>query len=64
MDSLQTFLQLLNNQHINNKFTLEIEINACLPFLDVKVESNNKIFVLSHGVYLQEKNTHRHVSPR
>ena len=39
------FLEFLNNQHVNIKFTLETEHNKSIPFLDIKTfrDHNNKM---------------------
>ena len=38
------FLQYMNNQHPNVKFTMENEHNRKLPFLDVLVDRDNNKF--------------------
>ena len=41
------FLDFLNHQHPNIKFTSEIESNNTLPFLDVKITLSNRSFSTS-----------------
>ena len=41
------FLDFLNHQHPNIKFTSEIESNNTLPFLDVKITRSNQSFSTS-----------------
>jgi hypothetical protein len=52
---LHGFLQHLNNIHLNIKFTMEVEQNGCLPFLDVLV-GRRPDRSLGHSVY--RKSTH------
>jgi hypothetical protein len=52
---LRGFLQHLNNIHPNIKFTMEVEQNGCLPFLDVLV-GRRPDRSLGHSVY--RKSTH------
>jgi len=49
------FLQYLNKQHKNIIFTLEIETNHSLPFLDILITHNNTSFNTS--VYRKPSNT-------
>ena len=39
-DDAELFLDFINSLHKNIKFTVEIEENNCLPFLDVLITSN------------------------
>ena len=41
---VQPFLEYLNSQHANIKFTSEIENNRTLAFLDCKVQRSNNVF--------------------
>ncbi|XP_015126351.1 uncharacterized protein LOC107047936 [Diachasma alloeum] len=45
------FLEYLNTQHTNINFTMEVEQNGCLPFLDVLVQRN------PDGTLGQQKNS-------
>ncbi|KAG8238289.1 hypothetical protein J437_LFUL015261 [Ladona fulva] len=51
---LERFLQHLNSQHPSIKFTMDIERDKQLPFLDVLVKEDNGKF--GHSVY--QKRTH------
>ena len=42
-EHIPTFLDYLNSQHKNIKFTWEIEKDNCLPFLDVLVKKGNNV---------------------
>ena len=44
---VKLFLEYLNAQHKNIKFTFEVETNNTLPFLDVNVTRDNNEFVTS-----------------
>ncbi|XP_046400855.1 uncharacterized protein LOC124167106 [Ischnura elegans] len=57
---LENFLRHLNNQHDSIKFTMEVEKDGCLPFLDVLVTKklNGK---LGHGVYRKATHTDRYL---
>ena len=46
-DHVEKFRNYLNKQHENIKFTLEIEKNGSLSFLDVKISRQNNKFVTS-----------------
>ena len=46
-DHVEKFRNYLNKQHENIKFTLEIEKNGSLSFLDVKISRENNKFVTS-----------------
>jgi hypothetical protein len=54
-EELRCFLQQLNSMHPNMKFTMEVEHNITLPFLDVLV-SRRPDSLLGHTVY--RKPTH------
>lgn len=58
--ALGEFLNHLNNQHDRIKFTMEIEENGKLPFLDVLVKrgDGNK---LAHTVYRKKTHTDRYL---
>ncbi|XP_015118793.1 uncharacterized protein LOC107042307 [Diachasma alloeum] len=55
---LNQFLEFLNAQHPSIKFTMGIEQNGCLPFLDVLV-LRNKDVTLAHQVYRKPTHTDR-----
>ena len=57
---LENFLRHLNNQHDSIKFTMEVEKDGVLPFLDVLVtkKPNGK---LGHGVYRKATHTDRYL---
>ena len=58
-DELVNFLDHLNSQHDNIRFTMEIEEEGCLPFLDVKVQrSDNK---LSFSIYRKPTHTDQYL---
>jgi len=46
-DEVNKFLEYLNNQHPNIKFTCEIEQNGHLPFLDIDISRDMNSFVSS-----------------
>nr|XP_027208585.1 uncharacterized protein LOC113802249 [Penaeus vannamei] len=46
-DEVYKFLEYLNNQHPNIKFTCEIEQNGHLPFLDIDISRDMNSFVSS-----------------
>lgn len=56
-EDVNKFLNYLNNQHSNIKFTFEVEENDCLPFLDVLINKSDS--GLSTKVY--RKPTHSNV---
>ena len=41
-DDAELFLDFMNSLHKNIKFTVEIEENNCLPFLDVFITRNDE----------------------
>ena len=57
---LRDFLALLNNQHSSIRFTMEIEANKCLPFLDVQV-IRKPDGSLGHSVYRKKTHTNRYL---
>ena len=57
---LDNFLDYVNNAEPTIKFTLEIESNNQLPFLDVLIEKSNNIFVTS--VYRKKTHTNRYLN--
>ena len=46
-DKAELFLDYLNNKHPNNKFTIEIESERILPFVDTQITRTNNIFTCS-----------------
>ena len=58
---LDTFLQFLNTQHPDIRFTMEVEANDCLPFLDVLVTRNTN-GTLDHSVYRKPTHTDRYLN--
>ncbi|CAG9836786.1 unnamed protein product [Diabrotica balteata] len=58
--TLSPFLDHLNSQHPSIKFTMEVENNRSLPFLDVLVTSkpNGR---LGHSVYRKKTHTNRYL---
>ena len=46
-DQIPQFLDFLNRQHPNIKFTCEIESNSTLPFLDTSIIRKNGVFETS-----------------
>ena len=66
-DSLSTFHDCLNSIHPNIKFTIEVEKNGCLPFLDILIYKTAH-GTLGHRVYRKpthtdlylNKNSHHH----
>ncbi|GJQ72970.1 hypothetical protein Trydic_g1609 [Trypoxylus dichotomus] len=58
--TLEEFLQHINRQHANINFTMEIEEDVNLPFLDLLMErtDSNK---LGHSVYRKKTHTDRYL---
>jgi hypothetical protein len=59
-ETLPQFLDFLNSQHRNIQFTMEIEQNNQLPFLDVLVKKNED-GTLGHRVYRKPTHTDRYL---
>jgi Reverse transcriptase (RNA-dependent DNA polymerase) len=60
-DELLRFLEHLNNQHSKIQFTMEVEVNGQLPFLDVLVKKKPNS-TLSHTVYRKPTHTNRYLN--
>jgi hypothetical protein len=60
--NLDAFLDHLNSQHENIKFTMEIEVNGTLPFLDVLVSRKTREKKLGHTVYRKRTHTNRYLN--
>ena len=45
--TLKKFLQIVNNKHLNIKFTCENEINGTISFFDIKISRLNNKFTTS-----------------
>ncbi|XP_031847206.1 uncharacterized protein LOC116433359 [Nomia melanderi] len=60
-DTLPSFLEFVNNIHPNIKFTMEIESNKSLPFLDVLV-TRKPDGSLGHQVYRKPTHTDRYLN--
>lgn len=60
-DELLTFLNHLNNQHPNIKFTIEKEKDGILPFLDVKIERKPDGSLI-HSVYRKPTHTEQYIN--
>ncbi|XP_015121008.1 uncharacterized protein LOC107043859 [Diachasma alloeum] len=58
---LNQFLEFLNTQHPSIIFTMEIEQNGCLTFLDVSVRRNEG-GTLGHQVYRKPTHTDRYLN--
>ncbi len=56
-DRLQLFFNHFNNQHENIKFTMEIENDGSLPFLDVLVTRNTSVRGFATTVYRKPSNS-------
>ncbi|XP_018401736.1 PREDICTED: uncharacterized protein LOC108778909 [Cyphomyrmex costatus] len=59
-EELDKFLNFLNNQHANIRFTMEIEENGKLPFLNVLVTKKTDN-TLGHQVYRKPTHTDRYL---
>jgi predicted GIY-YIG superfamily endonuclease len=55
-NALQSFLEFLNNQHSNIKFTMETETEGCIPFLDILIRRKPD-GSLGHSVYRKPTHT-------
>ena len=62
-DALQDFLQHLNEQHPSIKFTMEVEEDGKISFLDVGITRNPDGF-LHHNVYRKPIHTDRYLNQR
>ena len=62
-DTLVPFLNHLNSHSPHIQFTMEIEQNNSLPFLDVLVTHNDN-GSLSHQVYKKKTHTDRYLNAR
>lgn len=61
IEELNNFLIHLNSIHEDIKFTMEIEENDCLPFLDILVKKKNN-GSLGHTVYRKPTHTNRYLN--
>ena len=59
-EELYRFLEHLNNQNNTIRFTMEIEINMSLPFLDVVISKNDNGSI-SHQVYRKKTHSDRYL---
>src|SRR5436190_11970228 len=59
--SLENFVTLLNSIHPNIQFTMEVENNRSLPFLDVLV-TRKEDGTLGHSVYRKPAHTDRYLN--
>ncbi|XP_011868909.1 PREDICTED: uncharacterized protein LOC105562568 [Vollenhovia emeryi] len=59
-ETLPQFLTFINSQHPNIQFTIEIEQNSQIPFLDVLV-CRNEDGTLGHNVYRKPTHTDRYL---
>ena len=48
---INNFLNYLNNQHSNIKFTFVLQQDTTLPFSDLKIQKTNTDFVLLTSIY-------------
>ena len=58
-ENLNTFMEKLNNQVASIKFTMEIENDSSLPFLDVLIIRNNRNF--KYSIYRKTTNVSAYV---
>lgn len=61
--SLNTFLDHLNSVHPSIQFTMEVENNNILPFLDVAVRRKSD-FSIGYSVYRKKTHTDRYLNAR
>jgi len=59
-DELDLFFHYLNEQSSAIKFTMEKEVNGCLPFLDVLISKNND-GSFSHQVFQKKTHTNQYL---
>lgn len=59
MDELSDFLVFLNSAHPNIRFTMELEQNCILPFMDVCIERNSEGLLFS--VFRKPTHTDRYI---
>ena len=59
-EELEHFFNHLNSQSSAIKFTVENEVNGCLPFLDILI-SKNKDGYLSHSMFQKEMHTEQYL---
>ena len=59
-ENLNKFLTHLNNQSEHIKFTMDVQENNCLPFLDVLI-TKNEYGSLAHQVYRKKMHTDRYL---
>lgn len=61
VDKLKTFLEYLNNIHPSIQFTMEVEVQGQLPFLDILVIKKPN-GALGHTVYRKPTHTNRYLN--
>lgn len=61
LENVTEFLKIANNQHSNIKFTMEIEENNCIPFLDIKVCKNVIEEKLNFEIYRKPTHVDRYL---
>jgi hypothetical protein len=59
-DEIDKTLDWINKQHVNIQFTIELEVNNQLPFLDVLVKRQEKR--ISFSIYRKPTNTEKYIA--
>ena len=60
IDNLEKFLENLNKQNNSIRFTMELETNRSLPFLDVLI-SNKEDGTIAHQVFRKKTHTKKYL---